>query len=136
MPTILVIDDEAPVRTLLRTVLERLGYDVREASNGRAALALCRVQAIDLVITDIFMPDLNGLETISRLTHEFLNVKVIAITGAQGDPHMLEQARLLGARHTLVKPFSLPQLVSTVSYELALTDSLLPGDLLHDTTCE
>ncbi|BCA55365.1 Response regulator, CheY like [Nitrospira sp. KM1] len=118
MASILIIDDEPAVRLLLRTVLEQSGYDVREAQSGREGLASYREQTADLVITDILMPDLSGLDTIIELTREFLNVKVIAITGVLGEPQMLERARLLGARHMLTKPFSVPELLSAVRDEL------------------
>lgn len=118
MLKILVIDDEAPIRMLLRTVLEKDGYEVREAADGRAGIALYRQAPADLVIADILMPELDGLDMIVELTREFLNVKVIAITGVHGEPDLLDRARLLGARHTLYKPFSLEQLLKVVRYEL------------------
>lgn len=118
MSTILVIDDEESIRMLLRIVLERDGYEVREADGGRAGIALYRQEPADLVIADILMPDLNGLDMIMELTREFLDVKVIAITGVHGEPDLLDRARLLGARHTLFKPFSPEQLLSVVRYEL------------------
>jgi len=69
MATILVIEDQAPLRTLLRTVLERAGHEVREAPNGRLGLAVYREKPADVVITDILMPEMNGLDMILELTH-------------------------------------------------------------------
>ena len=79
MPTILIIDDEELVRVLLRSALEEAGYEVTEATNGRQGLELYRNKQTDLVITDILMPELNGLDMLLELTREFLYAKVIAI---------------------------------------------------------
>lgn len=119
MASILVIDNEPEIRDLLRAVLEGAGHTVIEASNGREGLVLYRQQPADLVITDIHMPELNGLDLILALTHEFLNAKVIAISGAHGeDASALNVAKLLGARQTLQKPFSLEMFRAAVEYEL------------------
>lgn len=119
MASILVIDDEPEIRALLRTVLESAGHTVTEATNGREGVARYRQQPADLVITDIHMPELTGLDLILELTREFLNVKVIAISGAQGeDTSALNVAKLLGARQTLQKPFSLAAFRAAVEYEL------------------
>jgi DNA-binding NtrC family response regulator len=119
MATILVIDDHNSIRMLLRTVLEGAGHEVMEASNGRLGLAAYRERPADLVITDIHMPEMNGLDLILELTRAFLNVKVIAISGAHDTENVLDAAKLLGARHTLHKPFSVEALLKTVHYELA-----------------
>jgi CheY-like chemotaxis protein len=116
MATILVLDDEANVRRLLRAVLESAGYEVLEAAEGRAGLTLYRQRGADLVITDICMPTLDGLDLMIELTREFLNVKVIAMSGTR---ELLGRAKLLGARHTLRKPFDMKELLSAVKYELA-----------------
>jgi two-component system response regulator (stage 0 sporulation protein F) len=118
MATILIIDDEEIIRTLLRVALEESGYEVREAANGRQGLALYRSAPADLVITDIVMPELNGLDMLLELTREFLHAKVIAISGAGGEKNVLDVAKLLGARQTFPKPLSLPQLLGAVRYEL------------------
>ena len=118
MATILIIDDEELIRALLRTTLEAAGYGVTEAPNGRIGLALYRHRPTDLVITDIVMPELNGLDMLLELTREFLHAKVIAISGAGGEKNVLDVAKLLGARRTFQKPFSMPQLLDAVRYEL------------------
>ena len=119
MATILVIDDLAPVRTLLRTVLERAGHEVTEAPNGRLGLAAYREKPADLVITDLLMPEMNGLDMILELTRAFLNVKVIAISGAPDTDTAFDAVKLLGVRHTLSKPISMDALLKAVQYELA-----------------
>ena len=118
MATILIIDDEELIRALLRTTLEAAGYGVTEAPNGRIGLERYRHRPTDLVITDIVMPELNGLDMLLELTREFLHAKVIAISGAEGEKNVLDVAKLLGARRTFQKPFSMPQLLDAVRYEL------------------
>ena len=119
MATIMIIDDEVPIRALLRTTLEAAGHTVTEAANGREGLALYRYTPTDLVITDIAMPELNGLDMMLALTRQFLDAKVIAISGVGGDTNVLDAAKLLGARRTFHKPFSMTQLLDAVQYELA-----------------
>jgi DNA-binding response OmpR family regulator len=118
MPMILIIDDEETIRVLLRSALQAEGYEVAEAVNGREGLERYRDRPADLVITDIVMPELNGLDMLLELTREFLYAKVIAISGAGEQKNLLDVAKLLGARQTFQKPFSMPQLLSAVRYEL------------------
>ena len=119
MSTILVMDDDASIRTLLSTALQAVGYAVVEASNGREGLQLYRQKPVDLVVVDIVMPELNGPDTIMALTREFLDVKVIAISGVFSEDYMKKTARLLGARKILRKPFEMEALLRAVQYELA-----------------
>lgn len=119
MASILIIDDEADIRELLRVALEQHGYQVSEAVNGKEGVAQYRTSPADLVVVDIMMPVQDGLETILALTREFINAKVIAMTGASGDQSKLDVAKLLGARYTLKKPFSMLALISAIQYELA-----------------
>ena len=119
MATILVVDDDTGVRNLLRAALEAAGYEVMEAASGRSALAACRERHADLVITDLLMSDMNGLDTIIALTREFLNVRVLAMSGVCPEAGLLNTARLLGAREILYKPFDLQQMLKAVQYELA-----------------
>jgi two-component system response regulator (stage 0 sporulation protein F) len=118
MATILVIDDQESIRTLLRFTLEGVGHEVLEASNGRLGLALFRERGADLVITDIAMPEMNGLELTLELTRDFINVKVIAMSGAPESEIGLAKAKLLGARQTFQKPFDIKTLLSAVQYDL------------------
>jgi two-component system response regulator (stage 0 sporulation protein F) len=114
MGNILIVDDERSVRTLLRAALETDRHHVFEASNGRRALECYRNTSVDLIITDLAMPAMDGFDLISELCSSFLDVKIIAMTGGAG----LAKAKLLGARHTLKKPFPLESLLSAVRYEL------------------
>lgn len=119
MATILIIDDEESIRHLLREVLEKAGHQVFEASNGREGLATYQTHSPDLVIMDLLMPDTDGLETTLQLTREYLDAKVIAITGAQGDRNFLDVANLFGARRTFQKPFDITKLLQAIQEELA-----------------
>jgi CheY-like chemotaxis protein len=116
MATILVIDDQEPMRSLLRAVLEGDSHQVLEASNGRDGLELYRERSADLIITDIFMPEMNGIEMMSDLTRRCFNVKVIAMSS---DPGALNVAKLLGAQQTFQKPLDLGELLGAVRYDLA-----------------
>ena len=118
MATILIIEDEEPIRALLRSALKSAGYEVMEAPNARIGLDLYRQWPTDLIITDMLMPELNGLDLLLELTREYLHAKVIAISGAGGEQNVLDVAKLLGARQTFQKPFSVPQLLGAVRYEL------------------
>jgi two-component system response regulator (stage 0 sporulation protein F) len=118
MATILIIDDEDAVRALLRFALEAAGHEVTEAVNGHQGLERYRQRPTDLVIVDMLMPVMNGLNMLVDLTREFLDAKVIAISGAGGGQNVLDVAKLLGARQTFRKPFSMPQLLRAVRYEL------------------
>ena len=79
--SILIIEGHASLRTLMAQVLEDAGYEVYEAANGRQGLERFRTQPVNLVITDLEMPEMNGLEVILELTRAFLDVKVIAMNG-------------------------------------------------------
>jgi two-component system, response regulator, stage 0 sporulation protein F len=116
--TILVIDDQEQIRALLRKSLEGAGHEVVEASNGRLGLALYRASAVDLIITDIVMPEVDRLEMMLELTRNFLNVKVIVISGGLEGEAPLHVAKLLGARQTFQKPLDMETILSAVRYEL------------------
>src|SRR5262249_15356741 len=79
-PLILVIDDEEPVRTVLRQMLEKEGYNVEEAADGAVGLSLLQDHPIDLIITDLFMPEKEGIETMREVRRSFPQVKIIAMS--------------------------------------------------------
>jgi two-component system response regulator (stage 0 sporulation protein F) len=119
MPDILIIDDEPLVRAVLRRILERHGYAVREAPDGRAGLTLWRHAPGDLVLTDLFMPGTDGIEVIVQLTRDWPQAKIIAMTGGAGTGDYMSTvvpaALELGARHLLMKPFTIQTLLSAIS---------------------
>ena len=116
MPRILVVDDESPIRGLLRQAFEMNGYDVLEASNGVEAVKIFRENDIDLVVTDIIMPDKEGLESIMDLKEIDPDVKIIAMSGGgRLEPHSyLQMASKFGAKRVFQKPLSIALLVSAV----------------------
>lgn len=124
MAKILVIDDDDTIRTLLCRMLERSGHQVLAAADGAQATDLFRQNPLDLIITDLFMPDREGLEIIQELRKNHPQVKIIAISGGGsiGGTSFLDIARLIGASRTLEKPFGSQALLSTVDEVLALED--------------
>ncbi len=117
MARILVVDDDASVRAVIRKILVGAGYEVVEAADGTAALRAYREHPADLVISDIFMPETDGVETTIRLREEFPDAKVVAITGGAYDfdkKHMLRVAEMLGAQRTLTKPLERSELLDVV----------------------
>ena len=114
-PSILIIDDEEPVRHLLRYCLEEAGYIVSEAPNGRKGVQAFRKAPTDLVITDIYMPERDGLEVIESLRRSRPTVKILVISGASGTMDYFKLARAAGAS-ALRKPFALQTLLSRVAY--------------------
>ncbi len=116
MPRILIIDDDDLIRKMLREVLERSGYDVEDASDGKQGLQIFMKNPTDLVITDLVMPEKEGIEIIIELRRDFPNLKIIAISGGGtvGGGQYLEVAGKLGADKILNKPLKLKQLVTIV----------------------
>lgn len=122
MHHILVVDDEASIVMVLKSMLTRLGYEVSTASNGARAMSKISAGRVDLVITDIVMPDMNGIELIENLQEKFPAVKIIAMSGGSvmnGPDGFLKEAQDLGAARCLSKPFMLGELSSLVKELLA-----------------
>lgn len=113
---ILIVDDDAPLRSALSQYLERFGYVVRCAKDGKVALEMLRRLEARLVVTDIFMPEMDGFELIRYLREQLPQINVLAISG-DGLPEQdvfMTAARHMGVRHTLMKPFSLAELLASV----------------------
>ena len=106
MARIIIIDDDAQILDMLRQMLEREGYEVMDALNGKDGIRLYREEQADLIITDILMPEKEGIETIMELKRDFPDVKIIAISGGgRIDPEeCLYLAKELGALRTFTKP--------------------------------
>lgn len=118
MATVLVVDDEDSVRELVIAMIEPLGYDIVEATNGEEASAACKATTLDLIITDIVMPDKNGIDFIMEVKKEYPDVPVIAISGGGGIAgryDYLKIAKLVGAHNILKKPFDAKELRTAVS---------------------
>ena len=118
MATILLIDDDDQVRRLFQVALERAGYRVLTAESGPHGLRLLQHQEVDLILVDIFMPDMDGLEVIQLLRKTRPACKIIAISGGSGKRDHLDTAKYLGADDTLKKPFSPQELLEAVSFQL------------------
>jgi len=120
---ILVIDDNRDIRDLLRFILEGEGHSVEVAADGEQGLRQQSACAAELVITDIFMPNRDGLETLGRLRVEHPQAKVLVISGGgtvlRGGTSYLATARQIGAHAVLPKPFEHQALIETVRSLLA-----------------
>ena len=116
MARILVVDDETLVRRTLRAILERAGHVVDEADNGATAMKVFAAETPDLVITDIVMPDREGVETIGDLRRANPDLPIIAISGGGsiGEDFFLTLAAQFGANATLSKPIRQADLLKTV----------------------
>jgi CheY-like chemotaxis protein len=123
MQTILVVDDEAFMLDFVRRILETAGYKVITATAAAAGLAAYLAQQPDLVITDLIMPEKDGLELIQDLRRADPQVRIIAISGGGRSQYInaLDAAKAFGARATLRKPFLPNVLLETVARVLGTT---------------
>jgi CheY-like chemotaxis protein len=113
---IILVDDDADQRLALKMALELAGYPVREAAHGAEALRLQREQAATFLITDIFMPEADGFETIVAFRREFPQTRIIAVSGGgqRAKRDYLEAATLMGVDAALHKPFEIEKLLDTL----------------------
>jgi DNA-binding NtrC family response regulator len=114
MARVLVIDDDSGMRELLQDILTASGHSVTTATDGNDALRLFSFPFVDAVITDILMPEKEGLETISELLSRHPALKIIAMSGAPPSWKVLEMAENLGALKTVTKPFSRQEIIDAV----------------------
>ena len=117
MAKILLVDDDQQVRNMLKLTLERAGHAIVEADNGNIAVQKFQRNDIDLVITDIVMPEKEGIETIMELRSLDPAVKIIAISGGGriNPDDYLNWARRFGVRHTFKKPVDRAQLLEAIN---------------------
>ena len=121
MARILVVDDDAAVQMTVRLVLERAGHSVVTADNGRNGLALCQTGEFDLLFLDIFMPGMDGFETMRMARRQQPQLPIIVISGrpispdADSTPDFLTLATKLGAVSSLQKPFRPADLLTAVT---------------------
>ena len=114
---VLVIEDDADLRSLIHSYLEEEGFEVSTAADGREGIQRQRSTPAEVVVTDIFMPNKEGIETVFDLKHEFPDTRIIVVSGGA---HMVKGldylglARQLGANRTLSKPFTMKQLADAV----------------------
>ncbi|TKS61750.1 MAG: response regulator [Nitrospira sp.] len=124
---VLVIDDDEAIRTVLRRQLEQAGYVVIDAPNGQVGLAASCHQPPDIVLTDIFMPEKDGIEVIQEIRSSWSKCRIIVMTGGSPvDPFgsiVNPTALLLGAERILLKPFDRQTLLSTIKDTLSLNNA-------------
>ena len=116
MPRILIIDDEVQILKMLQQMFEREGYDTVTAPDGREGVKAYRENPTDLIITDLIMPEKEGIEMIFELKREFPDVKIIAMSGGgRTEPHgYLKIAEKAGALRTFRKPLEREELLKAV----------------------
>ena len=116
MKRILIIDDEPHILLMLKKMLERAGYEIDIASNGLEGLNLYRKSPADLVITDIIMPEKEGLETIREMRRFNSELKIVAMSGGGkiSADNYLHTATIFGASRVLEKPFTQQQMLEAV----------------------
>lgn len=121
MARILVVDDDEMIRDTLCMMLVREGYEVCQAVDGSGAISKHKKCPFDLIITDIIMPEMEGIETIFKIREFSPSTAIIAISGgAIGTPEqLLEIARSCGADVSFAKPFDRKELVGSISHLLA-----------------
>jgi|SRR6266850_848136 len=110
---VLVIEDNADLRSYLRLQLEALDFQVLTAEHGRAAMSYVNDHTIDVALIDLFMPEMDGIETIAELRRRSPDIQVIAMSGRPGELY-LNVARELGAGKVLHKPFELNELIAAL----------------------
>lgn len=117
MARILLVDDEPLLRETLKTALQGVGHIVAPASNGDAALKMLAAASFDVIVTDVLMPETDGLEMIMRIRKQSNNVRVIAMSGGgrMRNMDMLEFAKNFGADAVIAKPFLPKQLISLIN---------------------
>ena len=120
MARILIVDDEEMDRVLERAILESAGHELLYAGDGEVALKVCREAPVDLVVTDLAMPNFNGLRFIKELREEGFRIPIIAISGWAQD--QLDLAKDYGADLTLFKPIDGYELLKSVHEMLDLPD--------------
>ena len=118
MAHILVLDDDLSIRQIVALILTRAGHSVTKAADGAEGAALLRARSFDLVITDLAMPGVDGVETIVGLRRDLPDLPIIAMSGASDGRESLRIAGLLGADCTLQKPFGTGELLRAVDQML------------------
>ena len=119
MAHILIVDDDSKIRWMLSEILKDEGFDVTSASNGVEGLNYFHKSNVDLIITDINMPEKDGFELIMEVRNENTKMPIIAMSGqdhSSSDRSHLKTAELLGAFATFEKPFILESILSTIRH--------------------
>ena len=121
---VLIVDDDDAIRGVLPRILERAGHDVEACADGVAALEKCRSWSPELIITDVYMPEMDGIEFLLKVREDQPDVPIIVISGGGQfftAGHALEDAIQLGAISTLAKPFEMDEVLAAVDAALSGT---------------
>ncbi|MGA1868952.1 MAG: response regulator [bacterium] len=123
MAQILIMEDDIQTRQMLIKVLKREGYDVRGAPDGKVGIELLREKSANIVITDLIMPEKEGIETIIELQRDFAHIKIIVISGGGriGPDNYFRILKNIGIQYTFRKPLKIEELltaVNTLSHEI------------------
>jgi len=114
MALIILVDDDPNLRELMEVTLRRAGHEVFSAVNGKDGVQLCSAHPPDLLITDILMPEKEGLESIQEIRAKFPILPVLAVSGAPDEWKVLDLAKRLGADESIAKPFAPEELLARV----------------------
>ncbi len=116
MARILIIDDDVKFLKMLRQMLEHAGHTVLDAPNGKIGAQLFRDDRTEIIITDIFMPEKDGIELIRELKKEFPTVGIISMSGGgrKSEFNYLEMAEMLGADRSFAKPFERQEMLDAI----------------------
>jgi CheY-like chemotaxis protein len=116
MPGILIVEDDSDLRTMLKVSLNRRRFTVLEAENGKEAIAHFKPSVTDVIITDLIMPEEDGLKVIMRMRELKPSIKIIAISGGgkAGPGSYLNLAKALGADAVYSKPFSVNEMITKI----------------------
>ena len=115
MIQILVVEDDPAFRSVVGAALTKYGYTVIEASDGLAGLTLLKTHAVDLIVTELLMPEMDGIELIVELREAKTTIPIIAMTGRPDDTEVyLSVAKAFGAKYVFKKPFVMDEFISAV----------------------
>ncbi|QTA88061.1 Two component system response regulator [Desulfonema magnum] len=113
--TVMIVDDAISIRGLVKITLENAGYQVTEASDGKDALTKISAQKIHLIIADLYMPNMNGMELIKtlKMNPRYKFIPIVVLT-KENDPNMKQKGRTAGVNAWIVKPFKPKTILSVV----------------------
>lgn len=135
MAIILVVDDSASAREQVQSILSAAGFRVIAAPGGKHAILVLHKRTIDLIITDVYMPEGDGLEVIRSARAICPQTPILVMSGATGAMDMLKVAKCLGASATLVKPFSRAELLEAVDRILGVSGSTPAKQAVPNLQC-
>ena len=133
MAHILIVDDDEEIRILLSEILRQAGHTVLTANNGQTGLETIKTKNIDLVITDIFMPEMDGIDLLVSILNTYPNSKIIAISGghkAMNAQLTLKMAQSFGAVDVITKPFQANVLINKIERALHSMDIRTKEDMV------